>query len=96
MIDRLGGAARIRGCGEAVADNDLEIQTLLAYDLSENVNRIGYTLPQPGHPDNPIVVFTPLRAGGWKVGTERQAHGRPVSGCAPVDLPRDQRSGRSG
>jgi hypothetical protein len=72
VISRLGGAARIRGCGETLADNDLAIQTLLAYDIGENVDRIGYELPQPGHPDNPIVVFTPLRDGGWKVRSERQ------------------------
>ena len=72
VIDRLGGPAALRGCGEALADNDLAVQTLLAYDLGENVNRIGFKLPQPGHPDNPIVVFTPQRGGGWTVRTERQ------------------------
>jgi hypothetical protein len=88
VINRLG-AARIRGCGETLADNDLAVQTLLAYDIGENVNRIGYVLPQPGHPDNPVVVFTPLRDGGWRVRTRRQ----PTSACRRLG---DQRSGRSG
>jgi hypothetical protein len=96
VISRLGGAARIRGCGETLADNDLAIQTLLAYDIGENVNRIGYKLPQSGHPDNPIVVFTPLHDGGWKVRSERQRS----PGCrrlraGPGELGA-QRSGRSG
>jgi hypothetical protein len=71
VIDRLGGAARIRGCGEAISEG-LETQTVLAYDIGENVDRIGYKLPQAGHPRNPIVVFSSLDGGGWRVRSYRQ------------------------
>ena len=70
VIDRLGGAAQIRSCGEAISDG-LGTQTLLAYDVGVNVNRVGYKFPQPGHPDNPIVVFAP-RGQGWVVRAHRQ------------------------
>jgi hypothetical protein len=69
-IDRLGGAGRLRGCGEVISDG-LGTQTALAYDVGENVNRVGYKFPQPGHPSNPIVVFRP-QGSGWSVRTLRQ------------------------
>jgi hypothetical protein len=69
-IGRLGGAARIRACGEAISDG-LGTQTVLAYEIGENVNRIGYKVHQPGDPHNPIVVFTP-RGSGWVVRSYRQ------------------------
>ncbi len=80
VVRRLGGAARIRACGEALIP--LEDQTALAYTVGENVNRIGFKYPQPGHPTNPIILFTPDRSGtGWTVRAMRQT--RP--GC--VSLP---------
>ena len=69
-IGRLGGAARIRACGEAISDG-LTTQTVLAFDLGRNVSAIGYRFPQPGHRHNPVVVFTP-RGRGWVVRTHRQ------------------------
>ena len=71
VIARLGGPARIRACGEALTR--LEYQTLLAYTIGENVSRVGFKFPQPGHPDNPIVLLTPAPTGtGWSVRAMRQ------------------------
>ena len=81
VIARLGGAARIRACGESLIG--LEYQTLLADTIGENVNRIGFKYPQPGHPDNPIVLFTPDATGiGWTVQAMRQT--RPQCRSLPT------------
>ncbi len=75
-VARLGDR-RLRGCGEVISDGPgrthlgLGTQTALAFDVGENVNRVGYRFPQPGHPDNPIVVFSP-RGRAWSVRAERQ------------------------
>ena len=84
-IDRLGGPARIRACGEALVG--LQYQTLLAYTIGENVNRVGFKYPQPGHPHNPIILFTPAPSGagtGWSVRAMRQTRPqcRSLSGGA--------------
>jgi hypothetical protein len=83
-IDRLGGAARLHACGEVISAGPaagsrqkrsvgLGGQTPLAFDVGENVNRVGYVFPQPGHPRNPIVVFHPHPHGdGWTVDALRQ------------------------
>lgn len=83
-IDRLGGPARLQRCGEVISAGPapgtlrhrsagLGGQTPLAFDVGENVNRVGYIFPQPGHPRNPIVVFHPdPRGDGWTVRTLRQ------------------------
>jgi hypothetical protein len=83
-IDRLGGPARVRRCGEVISAGPgpgtlrhrsvgLGGQTPLAFDVGENVNRVGYIYPQPGHPRNPIVVFHPDAHGaGWTVRALRQ------------------------
>jgi hypothetical protein len=87
-IDRLGGAGRLRRCGEVISagpgrsQDGLETQTALAYDVGENVNRVGYTFPQPGHPSNPIIVFRP-RGGGWSVRALRQTE----PGCRSLERP---------
>ncbi len=81
-IDRLGGPARLQRCGEVISAGPgpgtlrhrsvgLGGQTPLAFDVGENVNRVGYIFPQPGHPRNPIVVFRP-RGNGWTVRGLRQ------------------------
>jgi hypothetical protein len=81
-IDRLGGPARLQRCGEVISAGSgpgtlrhrsvgLGGQTPLAFDVGENVNRVGYIFPQPGHPRNPIVVFHP-RGNGWTVRALRQ------------------------
>ncbi|MDQ6834774.1 MAG: hypothetical protein M3016_01160 [Actinomycetota bacterium] len=63
-IDRLGGAARLRGCGEPLTR--LQYQTMLAYTLGINVSRIGFKYGQAIAHGNPIVLFTPT-AGGWRI-----------------------------
>ncbi|HLI59234.1 MAG TPA: hypothetical protein VKV21_06170 [Solirubrobacteraceae bacterium] len=84
-IDRLGGPARLRRCGEMISAGSapgtnrhpsigLGGQTPLAFDVGVNVNRVGYIYPQRGHPRNPIVVFHPhARDSGWTVRALRQA-----------------------
>ena len=62
----LGGAARIRGCGESLTR--LEYQTTLAWTLRVNVAKIGYKYSQAIAHGNPIILFTPEPTGvGWKV-----------------------------
>ncbi len=66
IIGQLGGAARLRGCGEPLTR--LEYQTMLAYTLGDNVNRVGFKYgPSIAH-GNPIILFTPRAVGlGWEV-----------------------------
>jgi hypothetical protein len=83
-IDRLGGPARLQRCGEVISagpgpgtlrDRSVGLggQTPLAFDVGENVSRVGYIFPQPGHPRNPIVVFHPHpHDDGWTVRALRQ------------------------
>ncbi len=63
-ISRLGGAARLRSCGEPLTR--LEYQTLLAWSLGVNVSKVGYKYGQAIHHGNPIVLFTPTPS-GWNV-----------------------------
>jgi hypothetical protein len=66
VVARLGGAARLRACGEPLTR--LQYQTMLAYTLGENVNRVGFKYGQAIAHGNPIILFTPYPAGvGWKV-----------------------------
>jgi hypothetical protein len=66
VVVRLGGAARIRGCGESLTR--LEYQTTLAWTLHVNVAKIGYKYSQAVAHGNPIVLFTPYPTRvGWKV-----------------------------
>ena len=66
VIGGLGGVARLRSCGEPVTR--LEYQTMLAYTLGDNVNKVGFKYgPSIAH-GNPIILFTPYPTGiGWKV-----------------------------
>jgi len=80
-IDRLGGPSRLQRCGEVISVG-LGGQTPLAFDVGENVNRVGYIYPQPGHPHNPIVVFQP-RGDGWAVRALRQT----APGCRGLEAP---------
>jgi hypothetical protein len=68
-VSRLGGPARVRRCGEAVS-RGLGTQTVLAFDVGVNVDAVGYRWPQPGRPDDPVVLFTP-RGRGWSVRSHR-------------------------
>jgi hypothetical protein len=63
-IVRLGGAARLRACGEPLTR--LEYQTLLAWELGVNVAKVGFKYSQAIAHGNPIVLFTPV-PDGWKV-----------------------------
>jgi hypothetical protein len=73
VIDRLGGAARLRACGEPVTR--LEYQTTLAYTLGENVNRVGFKYSKSITHGNPIILFTPQPTGvGWKVQAVHQTN----------------------
>ncbi len=66
VVAQLGGAARMRACGEPLTR--LQYQTMLAYTLGENVNRVGFKYSQAIAHGNPIILFTPYPAGvGWKV-----------------------------
>jgi hypothetical protein len=66
VVRGLGGAARLRGCGEPLTR--LQYQTMLAYTLGENVNRVGFKYAAAIAHGNPIILFTPSPVGiGWKV-----------------------------
>ncbi len=74
VITALGGAARVRACGEPLTR--LEYQTALAYTLGENVKQIGFKFGQAIAHGNPIILFTPYATGiGWQV--------RPMHQTAP-------------
>ena len=64
VITRLGGAARLRACGEPLTR--LEYQTILAWELHVNVASVGFKYSQAIKHGNPIVLFTPGHH-GWKV-----------------------------
>jgi len=74
VIGQLGGAARLRACGEPLTR--LEYQTALAYTLGVNVSKIGFKYGQAIAHGNPIVMFTPT-SGGWQV----QAMHQVTSSC---------------
>ncbi|MBV9424674.1 MAG: hypothetical protein JOZ98_17315 [Solirubrobacterales bacterium] len=78
-ITSLGGAARLRGCGEPLTR--LEYQTILAWELRVNVSRVGFKYGPAIHSRRPVVLFTP-HARGWKV----QALHQRLPEC--VGLPR--------
>jgi hypothetical protein len=69
VIGQLGGAARLRACGEPLTR--LEYQTALAYTLGVNVSKIGFKYGQAIGHGNPIVMFTPT-SGGWQVVADHQ------------------------
>ncbi|MGI8414023.1 MAG: hypothetical protein ACR2QA_16340 [Solirubrobacteraceae bacterium] len=64
VVARLGGAVRLRGCGEPLTR--LEYQTLLAWQLRVNVATVGFKYGPAKHSTRPIVLFTPGRH-GWRV-----------------------------
>ncbi len=85
VVRALGGAARLRGCGEPLTR--LEYQTTLAYTLGENVNRVGFKYGQAIAHGNPIVLFTPYPAGnGWAVQALHQVS--PACRSLPTAPPR--------
>jgi hypothetical protein len=65
-IRRLGGAARMRACGEPLTR--LEYQSILAWQLNVNVATVGFKYgPAIADTARPIVLFSPLPNGGWKI-----------------------------
>ncbi len=64
-IRHLGGAARLRACGEPLTR--LEYQSVLAWNLNVNVATVGFKYTPAVHSGRPIVLFTPLPQGGWKI-----------------------------
>jgi hypothetical protein len=64
-VARLGGAARVRRCGEPLTR--LEYQTILAWTLRVNVASVGFKYAPAIHSGRPIVLFTPVSHGGWRV-----------------------------
>lgn len=64
-IRHLGGAARLRGCGEPLTR--LEWQTVLAWQLRINVVKIGFKYAPAIRRGQPIVLFSPITRGGWRV-----------------------------
>jgi hypothetical protein len=65
MVGQLGGAARLTACGEPLTR--LEYQTVLAWTLRLNVADIGFKYGGAIRHGNPVVLFTPLPRGGWRV-----------------------------
>jgi hypothetical protein len=64
-INVLGGVQHIRNCGEPVSR--VTYVSALAWFVHMNVGSVGH---KPGfelHQSYPIVLFTPLVHGGWKV-----------------------------
>jgi hypothetical protein len=70
VVTRLGGAGRIDACGEPLTR--LEYQTILAWTLHVNVAKVGFKYGQAIQHGNPLVLFTPLPQGGWKVQSVHQ------------------------
>jgi len=64
-VARYGGSARFKPCGEPLTR--LEWQTILAWTLHVNVSRVGFKYGPAIASGRPIVLFTPLSNGGWKV-----------------------------
>jgi hypothetical protein len=64
-VNHYGGSARFKPCGEPLTR--LEYQTILAWTLHVNVATVGFKYSPAIHSGRPIVLFTPLSHGGWRV-----------------------------
>jgi hypothetical protein len=84
VVDGLGGVRALRACGEPLTR--LEYQTVLAWTLRVNVATVGFKYSKAIRHGNPIVLFTPVPTGGWRVRALHQV----LPSCTL------QRSGRSG
>lgn len=65
VVARFGGPRRLNACGEPLTR--LEYQTILAWTLRVNVSKVGFKYAQAIRHGNPLVLFTPLPHGGWRV-----------------------------
>jgi hypothetical protein len=63
-ISRLGGAGRLRACGEPLTR--LRFQTIVAWTLRVNVSSVGYKYDRAIRRGNPIVLYTPAPH-GWVI-----------------------------
>jgi hypothetical protein len=79
VVAQLGGAARLRACGEPLTR--LEYQSALAYTLGVNVSQVGFKYAKAIAHGNPIVMFTPT-ADGWQVTAQHQV--RPSCRSLPA------------
>jgi hypothetical protein len=70
VVASLGGPGRIKPCGEPLTR--LEYQTILAWNLHDNVSSIGFKYGQALAGGRPVVLFTPLAHGGWLVQARHQ------------------------
>ncbi len=61
VIAKEGGPARIRSCGQAVTT--ISFQSILAWEMGENVSEVGWSPPYWTSLKRPIVVFQPVGAG---------------------------------
>jgi hypothetical protein len=64
-LNRLGGYRHIRNCGEPVSQ--VEYVSALAWFVHLDVGLVGHRPAWEQHNRYPIVLFTPLLHGGWKV-----------------------------
>jgi hypothetical protein len=64
VIARVGGAARVLGCGQPVTD--VGHQSVLAWDVSLNVGKVGYKPGRAIDSGEPIVFFH-AHGNGWQV-----------------------------
>lgn len=71
LIAREGGRAHILSCGHAVTT--VPFQSILAWEMDQNVSATGFDPPAEIKTGKPIVLFTPIRKGwklvGWNVKT---------------------------
>lgn len=82
VVATAGGAHAINRCGEPVTT--VPFQSILAWELGENVSPIGWSPPYWTSLNRPIVIFTPIGA-GWVV---TPVHTAPnmVRRCARLNL----------
>lgn len=77
LIAHQGGRTHILFCGHAVTD--VPFQSILAWELNQNVSSTGWNPPAEIKAGQPIVLYTPIRKGwklvGWNVKT---IHTRPA------------------
>jgi hypothetical protein len=82
VIAKAGGAAKINVCGQPVTT--VSFQSILAWELSENVSQVGWSPPYWTSLKRPIVIFTPIGA-GWVVTPVHTAPGMTKT-CAHLNL----------
>jgi hypothetical protein len=82
VIAKAGGTHHITACGQAVTT--VSFQSILAWELGQNVSQVGWSPPYWTSRKHPIVIFTPIGA-GWVV---TPVHTAPnmVKRCADLNL----------